>query len=64
MHEIDKIPVEFDDNMHHHMALALAHNVSSYERFLEGANDFLEQEKILEDRYGMSPFHGRKIISE
>lgn len=49
----EKIPVEFDDNIHHHMALALAHNVASYERFLEGANDFMEQEKILEDRYGM-----------
>ncbi|RPD65917.1 hypothetical protein L226DRAFT_183236 [Lentinus tigrinus ALCF2SS1-7] len=47
----ERIPVEFDDNIHHHMALALDHNVSSYERFLEGANDFMDQEKVLEERY-------------
>lgn len=45
------IPDEFDDN-NHHLALALEHNLSAYEIFLQGQDVFPEQEKALEERYG------------
>ena len=45
------VPDEFDD-MNHHLALALDHNATAYEVFLQGQDVFPEQEKLLEERYG------------
>lgn len=47
------IPDEFDD-INYHQALALDHYTLAYEVFLEGRDAFPEQERILEERYGMS----------
>lgn len=46
------VPDEFDDNINHHLALALDHNTTAYEVFLQGRDVFPEQEKLLEERYG------------
>ena len=45
------VPDEFDDN-NHHLALALDHNTTAYEVFLQGRDVFPEEEKLLEERYG------------
>ena len=45
------MPDEFDD-INHHLALALDHNATAYEVFLQGQDVFPEQEKLLEERYG------------
>ncbi|PIL23804.1 hypothetical protein GSI_13555 [Ganoderma sinense ZZ0214-1] len=44
------VPDEFDDN-NHHLALALDHNTTAYEVFLQGRDVFPEEEKLLEERY-------------
>ncbi|KAI0807228.1 HEC/Ndc80p family-domain-containing protein [Fomes fomentarius] len=44
------IPDEFDDN-NYHLALALDHNLTAYEVFLQGQDVFPQQEKALEERY-------------
>ena len=46
------IPEEFDD-IHHHLTLAFDHNSRAYEVFLQGQDVFPEEEKMLEERYGM-----------
>lgn len=46
------IPDEFDD-VSHHLALAFDHHAGAYVDFLQGQDSFPEQEKVLEDRYGM-----------
>ena len=47
------VPDEFDDH-NYHLALALDHNTTAYEVFLQGRDVFPEEEKLLEERYGMS----------
>lgn len=46
------IPDEFDD-ITHHLALAFDHHSRAYVDFLQGQDVFPEQEKVLEERYGM-----------
>ena len=53
LHDASLVPDEFEDE-HHHQALAMDHYVAAYEMYLFGHDLFPEQEKVLEDRYGMS----------
>jgi len=45
------VPEEFDDS-HHHAALAFDYFAEAYEAFFAGSDDFKEQQRKIEERYG------------
>jgi kinetochore protein NDC80 len=48
----DIIPEEFDDP-HHHAALAFDYFAESYEAFFQGSDIFEDQQRKIEERYGI-----------
>jgi hypothetical protein len=46
------IPEEFDDP-HHHAALAFDYFAEAYESFFQGSDIFEDQQRKIEERYGM-----------
>ncbi len=52
------VPEEFDDH-NHHAALAFDYFADSYEAFFAGSDDFKEQRRKIEERYGkfLVPIH-------
>jgi kinetochore protein NDC80 len=47
------VPEEFDDP-NHHAALAFDYFAEAYEAFFAGSDDFKEQQRKIEERYGES----------
>jgi kinetochore protein NDC80 len=45
------VPEEFDDS-NHHAALAFDYFAEAYEAFFAGSDDFKEQQRKIEERYG------------
>ena len=46
----------------HNNTLAFEYYVEAYDVFLQGSDDFSEQDQELEDRYGMSVVNYRRIF--
>lgn len=45
----------------HNNTLAFEYYVEAYDVFLQGSDDFSEQDQELKDRYGMTVLYGNKI---
>ena len=51
LQNVEQIPDDFNEE-HHHNALAMQYIADAYGAFLSGADDFTEQDRFLEERYG------------
>lgn len=65
LQDIDQVPENFDDS-NHHTAIAFYYCSDAYGVFLDGVDDFKEQDQFVEDRYGIQPLcltsgHGHLI---
>lgn len=48
---LEDVPENFED-AHHHAALSFQYCTDAYGVFLEGQDDFSQQDQFIEDRYG------------
>ena len=62
LQDIEEVPDNFDDP-NHHTAISFYYCSDAYGAFLDGVDDFKEQDQFVEDRYGAhSPLYLRFFV--